>query len=171
MTRISIKMRVLLMPSMPMASTPPDEESIHNAIGDLNGLPAVLQRAFTPDKNSFDPIPVPKPGDWLAVHNERGQTFDEFKASQPNRPTQNRHIIYLQPLGDFPPERSPSNDKLRELAAAFFAKEVKVLPSVKIDGSTFVMRRNPITNNPQILTGEDRKSTRLNSSHQIISYA
>src|SRR5207244_8514374 len=63
------------------------------------------------------------------------------------------HVIYLQPLGDFMPDQSPSNDKLQEFAAAFFALEVKVLPPVKIDHSTFVTRRNPITNNPQILTG------------------
>ena len=31
--------------------------------------------------------------------------------------------------------------------------EVKVLPPIKIDGSIFVTRRNPFTNNPQILTG------------------
>jgi archaemetzincin len=63
-------------------------------------------------------------------------------------------VIYLQPLEDFAPEHSPSNDKLREFAAAFFAMEVKVLPPVKIDGSTFVTRRNPFTNNPQILTND-----------------
>src|SRR5437667_12805482 len=117
MTRILIKIVVLLLPSIAMAFTPPDEKTIRNAIGDLNGLPAVLQRAFTPDKNSFDPIPEPKPGDWLAVHNERGQTFDEFKASQPNRPTSEQHVIYLQPLGDLMPNHSRSTDKLREFAA------------------------------------------------------
>ena len=88
MAKILIKIVeiVLLLPSIALAFTPSDEKTIRNAIGDLNGLPAVLQRAFTPDKNSFDPIPEPRPADWLAVHNERGQTFDEFKASQPNRP-------------------------------------------------------------------------------------
>src|SRR5437588_3707865 len=136
MTRISIKIVVLLLPSIAMAFIPPNEKTIRNAIGDLNGLPAVFQRAFTPDKNSFDPIPEPKPGDWLAVHNELGQTFDQFKASQPNRPTQNQHVIYLQPLGEFAPQYSPPNDELREFAAAFFAMEVKVLPPTKIDGST-----------------------------------
>src|SRR5438874_753015 len=153
---ISIKIIaiVLLLPSMAMAFIPLDEKAIRNAIGDLNGLPPVLQRAFTPNESSFDPIPEPRTGDWLAVHNERGQTFDEFKASQPNRPTQNQHVIYLQPLEDFAPEHSPSNDKLRELAAAFFGLEMKVLPPVKIDGSTFNRRRNPSTNNPQVLTGD-----------------
>src|SRR2546428_4870312 len=91
-TSIKIVAIVLLLPSIAMAFTPPDEKTIRNAIGDLNGLPAVFQRVFTPDKNGFDPIPEPRPGDWLAVHNERGQTFDEFKASQPNRPGQKQHI-------------------------------------------------------------------------------
>ena len=153
-TSIKIVEIVLLLPSIALAFTPPDEKTIPNAIGDLNGLAPVLQSAFTPDKNSFDPIPEPKAGDWLAAHNERGQTFEEFKASQPSRPGQNQHVVYLQPLGEFMPEQSPSNDKLREFAAAFFAMEVKVLPPVKIDHSTFVTRRNPITNNPQILTGD-----------------
>jgi archaemetzincin len=97
MAKILIKIVeiVLLLPTIALAFTPPDEKTIRNAIGDLNGLPAALQRAFTPGKNSFDPIPEPRSADWLAVHNERGQTFDEFKGSQPNRPTQNQHVIYL----------------------------------------------------------------------------
>ncbi|HEV8618498.1 MAG TPA: archaemetzincin [Candidatus Udaeobacter sp.] len=137
-----------------MAFTPPDEKTIRDAIGDLSGLPVVLQRAFAPDTNSFDPIPKPGPNDWLTVHEEPEQTFDEFKASQPNRPTQTRRVIYLQPLGDFAPERSPSIDKLREFATAFFAMEVKALPSTKLDASKFTPRRNPYTGNSQILTGD-----------------
>src|SRR5437016_12199247 len=77
----------VFLPSIAMAFTPPSEKTIHDAIGDLRGLPIILQRTFTPD-HAFDPIPKPGPNDWLAVHDEPGQTFDEFKASQPNRPTQ-----------------------------------------------------------------------------------
>ena len=84
-----------------MAFTPPDEKTRRGAEGGLSELSAVLQRALTPDINSFDPIPKPGPSDWLAVHEERGQTFGEFKAAQTNRPTQTRRVIYLQPLGDF----------------------------------------------------------------------
>ncbi len=143
----------VLLPSIAMAFTPPSQETIRDATGDLSGLPAVLQRAFAPDSNSFDPIPKPGPNDRLAVHEEAGQTFDEFKASQPNRPTQIRRVIYLQPLGDFAPERSPSIDKLQEFATAFFAMEVKALPSIKLDASKFTARRNTYTGNSQILTG------------------
>ena len=146
-------MVAVFLPSIAMAFTPPGEKTIHDAIGDLSGLPIILQRTFTPD-HAFDPIPKPGPNDWLAVHDEPGQTFDEFKASQPNRPTQTRRVIYLQPLGDFVPERSPSIDKLQKFAAAFFAMEVKALPPIKIDNSKLTTRRNPYTGNPQILTGD-----------------
>ncbi|HYY14678.1 MAG TPA: archaemetzincin [Chthoniobacterales bacterium] len=137
-----------------MAFTPPNEKTIRDAIGDLNGLPPLLQLAFAPDTEAFQPIPQPGRSDWLAVHPEPGQTFVQFKASRPNRPTQDRHLIYLQPLGGFVPERSPALDKLREFAAAFFAMEVKVLPAIAIEHSRFTTRRNPLTGNRQILTGD-----------------
>jgi archaemetzincin len=133
-----------------MAFTPPDQKTIQSAIGDVSQLPAQLQRAFAPDRNAFDSIPTPAPGDWLAVHKEQDQTFEKFKESSPNRPDATRRVIYLQPLGEFSSERSPSLEKLREFAAAFFAMEIKTLPSVSIEN--FPMRRNPFTHNPQILT-------------------
>jgi len=144
----------VLLPLVAMAFTPPNEKIIRDAIGDLSGLPVVLQRAFAPDRDSFDSIPKPGPNDWLAVHQEPGQTFDEFKGSQPNRPTESRRVIYLQLLGDFAPERSPSIDKLREFAGAFFSMEVKAISPIKIDNEKFTTRRNPNTGNPQILTGD-----------------
>jgi archaemetzincin len=143
-----------ILASAAMAFAPPSQNTIYDAIGNLNGLPVHLHCAFVPDAGSFDPIPNPGPNDWLAVHDEPGQTFDEFKASHSNRPTQSRRIIYLQPLGDFAPDRSPSIDNLREFAAAFFAMEVKALPPVPIQSSKFSTRRNPLTGNPQILTGD-----------------
>lgn len=128
----------------------PDEKTIRGAIGDVSQLPVQLQRALAPDHDAFEPIPKPGPGDWLAVHQEQDQTFEQFKASSPNRPAPNRNIIYFQPLGDFAADRSPSLQKLREFAAAFFVMEIKTLPSASIDN--FPTRRNPFTNNPQILT-------------------
>lgn len=140
----------LLLCLLAMGFTPPDEKTIGGAIGDTSQLPVQLQRAFSPDPDAFSPIPTPSPGDWLAVHQEQDQTFERFKASSPNRPAPNRNIIYFQPLGDFAANRSPSLEKLREFAAAFFAMDIKTLPSVPIEN--FPTRRNPFTHNPQILT-------------------
>jgi archaemetzincin len=135
-----------------MAFEPPTPEVKRAAVGDLNGLPAPLQRAFAPDSPEFESIPKPEPHDWLAVHDEPGQTFDDFKASRPNRPLSARRVIYLQPLGSFAADQSPSIEKLREFAAAFFAMEVKALPPLSLDTSKFTTRRNPYTRNLQILT-------------------
>jgi archaemetzincin len=140
----------VLLCLLAMGFTPPDTKTIHDAIGDTSQLPVQLQRAFIPDPDAFSPIPMPSPGDWLAVHQEQDQTFEQFKASSPNRPTPNRNVIYFQPLGDFAAERSPSLEKLREFAAAFFAMEVKTQPSIPIE--KFPTRRNPFTHNSQILT-------------------
>src|SRR5438552_2614456 len=116
---------ILYVPFLSMAFEPPSPDLRRTAVGDLAGLPAPLQRAFAPDASEFDPIPPPSPHDWLAVHPEPGQTFEQFRASRPNRPAESRHIIYLQPLSEFGADRSPSVEKLREFAAAFFAMEVK----------------------------------------------
>jgi archaemetzincin len=137
-----------------MAFEPRGPEVRRAAAGDLTGLSPVLRRAFSPDAPEFEPIPKPGPYDWLAVHEERGQIFDQFKASRPNRPSESRRIIYLQPLGEFAAERSPPVEKLREFAATFFAMEVKVLPRMSLEAYKFTTRHNLNTGNLQILTGD-----------------
>jgi hypothetical protein len=69
-----------------MGFTSPDEKTIRDAIGDVTQLPVQLQRALASDHDAFEPIPKPGSGDWLAVHQEQDQTFEQFKASSPNRP-------------------------------------------------------------------------------------
>lgn len=133
---------------------PPGRDARHAAVGGLSGLSPVLCRAFTADASEFEPIPRPAPHDWLAVHPESGQTFNEFKASRPNRPTESRRVIYLRPLGEFVADRSPSIEKLREFAMAFFSMEVKALPTVSLDAARLTTRRNPHTGNLQILTDD-----------------
>jgi archaemetzincin len=137
-----------------MAFEPPGPDVRRAAVGDLAGLSPVLRRAFSADASEFEPIPKPGPHDWLAVHPESGQTFDQFKASSPNRPTDSRRVIYLQPLGEFAADRSPSIERLREFASAFFAMRVKALSVVSLDVSKFTTRRNPNTGNLQILAGD-----------------
>ena len=144
---------VLLLPLVTMAFEPPRPEMQRAAVGDLSALPPLLKRAFAPDSPDLRPIPNPGPHDWLAAHPEPGQTFDDFLSLRPIRPTSTRRVIYLQPLGEFPPDGSPSIAKLCDFAAAFFAMEVKALPEARI-GASFTTRRNPYTGNLQILTGD-----------------
>ncbi len=102
----------------------------------------------------FEPIPIPKAGDWLAVHRETGQGFDEFVKSRPNRPEKDRKKIYLQPLGQFPNGQVPLVESLRQYAGTYFAMEVEVLPHLALSGNNITTRINQYTRNRQILTGD-----------------
>ncbi len=150
-TALLVSTAALVAVSSSMGFEPPGPQQRAEAIGATNGLSAVLQRALAPG-DSFQPVPVPSPGDWLAVHREPGQSFDEFRRSHPNRPDAQRRIIYLQPLGTFPEQQSPSLAKLREYAAAFFQMEVKALAPLDVSASGFTCRTNPMTGRQQILT-------------------
>jgi archaemetzincin len=136
-----------------MGFEPPGPQKRPEAIGATNGLPLVLQRAFAPD-DSFQPVPIPSQSDWLAAHREPGQIFDEFRLSHPNRPDAQRRVIYLQALGPFPEQQSPSLEKLRQYAAHFYQMEVTALAPVSIDASVFTTRTNSMTGRQQILTGD-----------------
>jgi archaemetzincin len=76
--------------------------------------------------------------------------FDQFKGSRPNKPDETQRKIYLQPLGEFPPDRSPSPERLREYATVYFALQTDTLSVVQ--GQDFTTRVNPLTHNQQILT-------------------
>jgi archaemetzincin len=132
---------------------PPSKAESLQAIGPTDSLPEVLRRALDPGA-SFEPIPVPQTGDWLAVHREPGQTFEEFVSSHPNRPDKTRTEIYLQPLGEFGTDQSLLLERLRAFAAAYFCMEVTLLPPVGLDTSSLTTRVNSYTHKRQILTGD-----------------
>src|ERR1035437_10091489 len=148
---ISIAMVVAV--SSTMGFEPPGPQKRLEAIGATNGLPAGLRRALALD-DSCQPAPLPGRSDWRAVHREPGQTFDDFRRSQPNRPDTRRRIIYLQPLGDFRAQQSPSLEMLRQYAADFFQMEVKALAPISISVSGVTTRTNSMTGRRQVLTGD-----------------
>jgi archaemetzincin len=133
------------------AFTPPGPEERLKAIGPTNHLPEQLRRSLDP-RGDFAPIPVPGPNDWLANHPEEGQTFEAFLHSRPNKPDANRRKLYLQSLGAFIPGESPSLERLKAFASAFFAMEVEVLPVLDLAASAVTTRENPHTHNRQLLT-------------------
>jgi archaemetzincin len=139
--------------SLAMGFKPPTPEKRLEAIGPTKGLPEILSRALDP-RSDFAPVPIPKDGDWLAVHREPGQTFPDFLKSKPNRPDKRRNKIYLQPLGSFPKAQAPPVETLKAYAAAYFAMPVQVLPPIVLSDSNITTRINPHTKNRQILTGD-----------------
>src|SRR5439155_25055185 len=73
------------------ATTPggtPSAEDLHmtkrqrSALGALDDVALDRRRAF--DGRGFAPLAEPGPNDWLAVHPEPGQSFDDFVAESPN---------------------------------------------------------------------------------------
>lgn len=123
------------------------------AIGCLEDLPSTVRKALDAGED-FDSIRAPQPGDWLAEHEETGQTFEDFILAPRIIPDQTRNKLYLQPIGEFHAERSPSLDILKEYAAAFFMMEVDVLPAVDDALPTFTNRTNHLTGTRQIFTAD-----------------
>jgi archaemetzincin len=152
-TFFSITVFLSFLATLAMNFKPPTASEIIKAIGSTKELSVNLRKALDPG-GDFEPIPIPKAGDWLAVHRETGQRFDEFVKSNPNRPDKIRRKIYLQPLGDFPEGKVPLAERLREYAGAFFAMQVEVLPGLTLSGENITTRTNQYTRNRQILTGD-----------------
>lgn len=119
------------------------------AIGDTTKLSAPLQRAFDP-ADDFTPMPEPGEDDWLAVHPEDPQTYDEFVAADTNVPDATRRVIYLQPIGEFP-ATAPSIHALARIVHAFFTLEVRVLPAASIKDVAAKTRVNKSTRQRQLL--------------------
>lgn len=101
------------------------------AVGSVEGLPRELQAAVAATPH-FSALPKPQPGDWLAEHDEPGQSFEEFWRSKPNLPGPPRDTIYLQPIGGFEAGASPPLPVLERYTEAFFGLEVEVLAPVEI---------------------------------------
>jgi archaemetzincin len=141
-----------LLVTLAMNFKPPSAAKRIRAIGPTKGLPKTLKKALDPGID-FKPIPIPRPGDWLAEHYESGQSFDDFVKCKPNQPDESRSKIYLQPLGRFPKGQIPLVERLKEYAAAYFGMQVEVLPCLALSDS-ITSRINPFTRNRQILTSD-----------------
>jgi len=75
------------------------------------GLPAQFRRLLPLHQR----MSKPRPGDWLAEHEEPGQTYLQYVRDEPVVVAHDRRTIFVQPLGDF----QPAERKLVDLAAEF----------------------------------------------------
>jgi archaemetzincin len=129
-------------------AAPPSTDPRIAAIGDHALVTPELRRALDPD--GFVPTGTPEPGDWLAEHPEKPQTFDDYLQSHFHMPTEQRGVIYLLPLGTFPPE-APQLASLEAIVRAFYTLDVRVLPAVPIADVTATKRINANTGKRQLL--------------------
>lgn len=75
----------------------------------------------------FEPMREPEQFDWLSTFQEPGQTFDEYIASSPTLPTEDRKTIYIQPIGKFSAQPTQVIKTTGEYMEAFFGLPVKML--------------------------------------------
>jgi len=132
----------------PGAFMPPTESQRRQAVGPIDALPPATRRALSPQ--GFEPLGPPAPGDWLAAHPERGQTFADFVRAGPNRPSPERKTIYLHALGPLP-DAAPM-DRLARQAEAFFGLPVRLGEPLSVERLRPTERRNPGTGVRQLLT-------------------
>jgi len=128
----------------------PGLEARRRAVGPLEELPPLLQRAFTAN-DDFEPVPPPGRLDWLRVAPERGQSFARFVRGSPGRPDGARPVICLQPIGPFSRDQAALLESLQRFATAFFARPVRLLPPLTVDRS-ITTRTNRFTGVVQLKT-------------------
>jgi archaemetzincin len=127
-----------------------ESSEFHPALGSPLAIPADVRGLFHSD--GFRGKRQPNPGEWLAQHEEGGQTLHDFIKSKPNRPNPRRDVIYLQPFGQWCEGRCPSLKALERYARSFFLRDVAILPSISLEEVAVTERLNPHEGQRQLLT-------------------
>jgi archaemetzincin len=104
------------------------------------GTPPITD-PFAFDSELFEKKRKPAPGDWLASFHEHGQTFAEYVAQEPMGLTDKRHVIVLQPIGEFTAEERTVLEKLGEFTSAYFQLPARVATPVPLPDDGFRPRR------------------------------
>jgi archaemetzincin len=100
-----------------------------------------------------DPLPPPRPGDWLAEHPEPGQTFADYLDAHPVRKSDKLTTIYVCLVGDFTEAQRRILDLSRNYLAIFFDCPVKVQWQIALASIPARARRtHPSWGDPQVLT-------------------
>ena len=99
------------------------------------------------------PKTSPQPGDWLASHDEPGQTFNQYRNSRPNLPTKTRTTFYFQPVGEFDDAQEEMIEQTADLMTRFYGMPTKILMPIDLETVPARARRiHPEWKVPQILT-------------------
>jgi archaemetzincin len=111
-----------------------------------------LRRALDFDA-LVEPLPRPGPHDWLAVHEERGQTFDAFQPLWPMPETAGRPIL-IQPIDDVLVDGGDWLEHLVRFTGAFFLREVEVLPTMRLQRGRIRSRQDRAIGAIQYFAGD-----------------
>ena len=114
---------------------------------------ADLHAAIKKIEPFFKPMGKPAASDWLASHNEFGQTFDEYFDAGPTRPSKERNKIYVLPLGKFTPRQKEVINVTGRYLEVFYNLPVSTMPERSFIASYPNTRQNKYAKAPQIQTG------------------
>lgn len=71
-------------------------------------------------------LPPPKPGEWLDVNPEPGQSFADYVMSDPATPTDDQDRVYIQPLGSFTEGQRAVVEATGRFIEHYFQSEVEI---------------------------------------------
>ncbi len=95
----------------------------------------------------------PAPGEWLAVHAERGQSYRQYVQGDPRKPDRKRRVIYVQPLGDFTRNQREIVQRTAKFMEIYFGLRVKILEDLPLWTIPAKARRvHPTWGDKQILS-------------------
>nr|BAE25595.1 unnamed protein product [Mus musculus] len=122
------------------------------------GEQRLMNEAFQPRSNLFEPITVHSQSDWISSHPEAPQDFEQFFSDRYRKaPCPKKHIIYIQSIGSLGNTRVISEEYIKWLKgyceAFFYGLKVKFLEPVSVSETKCSFRVNEHTQNLQIHTG------------------
>lgn len=91
------------------------------------------------DDSDWERLPPPRPGEWLSVFDEEGQTFEEYKREVKNIKSDKRATIYIQPLGVVDEELLKD---MRGYAESFFCVKAVLNEPLPLPEDSYNFRRN-----------------------------
>ncbi len=96
-------------------------EKLQILIKSLNG-----SVPLSDSSGGFFKLGLPESGDWLDENEEPGQTFEQFLSGTHNNVSEERSIIYLQPVWKFEKAQGPPIDYLKTFTEIYFCMPVKI---------------------------------------------
>ncbi|HEX5137183.1 MAG TPA: archaemetzincin [Planctomycetota bacterium] len=90
-------------------------------------------------------LPPPAPGEWRWTFPEEGQTFAEYQASGPVRPTAERKLIYLAPFLTRPPRDPDLLAMIGSVLGPAYHAEVRILPPRPLPSGAYVPSRRQVS--------------------------